>query len=142
MRMKTGVEVTSRRGEKGVKPSVVGVIDIEIFDTEAEANQFYGSEEKVLKLINTQHATNRKNDVRRLANVTLSDNKCEGIAIDRVLHSKEIMAELINAPDLDAARDAAVKTMMATIRQEFEDAAAGAVPPASEDADADDPDDD
>lgn len=120
MKMMEGVKVTSRLGAKGGPAKVVGEIAIEQFETLSEAVSFLGDEAKVLALVNTQFATNKKNETRRLANVTVSDRKVREIAINRVLSDPELLMELAGASDPATKKEELINAKMEEVRAEFE----------------------
>ena len=117
------------KGEKVMsKGKVVAELDIEQFDSLDAAKMALGSEEKVLALVNTQFATNKKNDVRRLANVSVSDRKAREMAFDRLTSDTEILMELAaigdaknpKDPQRCAAREAKIAELMEVIKAEVE----------------------
>jgi uncharacterized protein with von Willebrand factor type A (vWA) domain len=128
MKKLEGVKVTSRCGRKSGPRQEVGKIDIEQFESIGEAVQFLGSEEKVLDLINTQFATNAKNDARRVANVSVSDRKVREMAVTKLTSSMEMLQELItrtaatDGSDLakTAVREDMLASLEAKIREELE----------------------
>ena len=95
-------KVTSRCGRKGGPKQVVGEPRIEQFETVGEAVQTLGSEDELLKYVNAQHATNVKNEVRRQANVTVSDATLRKRAIDEVLADNDALGELLSISDPNA----------------------------------------
>jgi len=145
MKMLEGVKITSRLGQKGGPAKVVGEISIEQFETIAEATQFLGSEEEVLGLINTQYATNMKNKVRALANVTISDRKLREMATDRVIGDKDCLEELMTTDNPTETKERLVTEKMAEIQAELDAKraqAAEAVAKGTKDEDEDEDEDD
>lgn len=93
------VEVTSRRGRKDAeKADVVATIRIPQYDTLSEAVSELGSEERVLSLVNTQHATNLKNAARSGATATLSDRKAREAATAAIYADDALLLELAGIP--------------------------------------------
>jgi hypothetical protein len=126
-----GVEVTSRRGNKSGPAEVVGRVNIEIFESIEEMTQFLGSSEKLLALANTQYATNVKNEIRRLANTSVSDTKLRTMAVDRVyadVNNLQMLAAAASPAEMAALKEKLVGEMIEVIKAEFEARKGSSVP--------------
>jgi len=120
MKFLKDVKVTSRLGQKGGPAKDVGTLNIEQFETLEEAVDFLVGVPAVLSLVNTQYATNKKNEVRRLANTSVSDRKIREMAMDRVLGTSDLLQQLAASEDPLSLRDQLVAEAMEEIRAEFE----------------------
>lgn len=120
MQYEKNVKVTSRKGVKNGPICVVGRIDIEIFETLSEAVTFLGSEEAVLKLVTTQHATNKKNAIRATANVTLSEKKIREQALESVLKNTDAIREMAAADEPLVVSERLIAEAITAIKDELE----------------------
>lgn len=141
MKYEKGVKVTSRCGNKSGPKVVIAEVDIEIFETLEEMEQFLGSRDKILELANTQYATNVKNDLRRVANTSApSDKKLRDEATANVTNDRAKMRELVMIEDEGeyvAAKERMIAEEMETLREKYETLRKGLGKVADEDGDED-----
>jgi len=142
-RLSDPIPVKSSCGVKGAKRVVVGTIQTEIFDSLQDAVQFFGGEPPVLELVNTQHATNKKNDARRVSNTKVSEKKLVDEATRALSLDTEVLTMLLNTPAeaRESAMQAEINKKVEELRAKYDAARQAAVGAAPTEADEDDEDD-
>jgi ornithine carbamoyltransferase len=111
MHLSDPMVVKSSCGVKGAKRVVVGTVTAEVFDSTADAVQFFGSDAAVTGLVNTQHATNIKNEARRLSNTKVSERSLEDKATKALTQDDEVLKRLLSLPKEE--REAAMRQEIA-----------------------------
>lgn len=142
-RLSDPIPVKSSCGVKGAKRVVVGTIQTEIFDSLQDAVQFFGGEPPVLELVNTQHATNKKNDARRVSNTKVSEKKFVDEATRALSLDTDVLTMLLNTPAeaRESAMQAEINKKVEELRAKYDAARQAAVGAAPTEADEDDEDD-
>jgi len=142
-RLSDPIPVKSSCGVKGAKRVVVGTIQTEIFDSLQDAVQFFGGEPPVLELVNTQHATNKKNDARRVSNTKVSEKKLVDEATRALSLDTDVLTMLLNTPAeaRESAMQAEINKKVEELRAKYDAARQAAVGAAPTEADEDDEDD-
>ena len=138
MKQKT-FEVKSKRGRKGpdAKRELIGSVVVNQWESLGEAVADLGTEEKVLDLANTQHATNAKNKLRASVNQKVSETKLRSLAVEKVSSDRELLRAIVESgEDTKVAIEKAVLAEIEALRAELEMAKATAgVAPEVEDED-------
>lgn len=144
MRLSDPIPVKSSCGVKGAKRVVVGTIQTEIFDSLQDAVQFFGGEPPVLELVNTQHATNKKNDARRASNTKVSEKKLVDEATRALSLDTDILTMLLNTPagERESAMQAEINKKVEDLRAKYDATRQAAVGVGAGDGDNDESDDD
>ena len=144
MKLSAPMAVKSSCGVKGAKKVVVGTVQAEVFDSTADAIQFFGSDATVTALVNTQHATNVKNEARKLSNTKVSERTLEDKATKLLTQDDDVLRKLLSLPKEERAAAARVEiaAKKEELRAEFDAQRRGAaVDTVGGDADEDEDED-
>ena len=95
----------------------MGTVQPEVFESIADAVQFFGSEAVVLALANKQHSTNVQNLARRAANTKVSERTLEDKATKALTEDSEVLQRLLSLPKEE--RQAAARQEIAKKVEEF-----------------------
>jgi hypothetical protein len=142
MKLSAPMAVKSSCGVKGAKRVVVGTVQAEVFENTADAIQFFGSDATVTGLVNTQHATNVKNEARKLSNTKVSERTLEDKATKLLTQDDDVLKKLLSLPKEE--REAAMRVEIAAkkeeLRAEYDAQRRGTVAEAAENEDEDEED--
>ena len=142
MKLSAPMAVKSSCGVKGAKKVVVGTVQAEVFENTADAIQFFGSDATVTGLVNTQHATNVKNEARKLSNTKVSERTLEDKATKLLTQDDDVLRKLLSLPkeEREAAARVEIAAKKEELRAEYDAQRRGTVAEAAENEDEDEED--
>lgn len=124
--LKAEVKTTRQQADGSEKREVVAIVDIQEFASLDEALSFFteqnggnadAAQSKVLGLVNTQHATNLKNDARQSATARPTKAVLRTKAVNRIFANPSLVASVAG----DEARiQALIESTMLEIEKEME----------------------